>query len=61
MKSEEQKDRVLSHEERKVFDFIDKDPILEIEGTVEYPVMYRALGSDPRTAQIGRASCRERV
>lgn len=50
MKSEEQKDRVLSHHERKVFDFIDQDPVLEIEGTVEYPVMYRALGTEPRTS-----------
>jgi glucosamine--fructose-6-phosphate aminotransferase (isomerizing) len=49
MKSDDQKDRILSHEERKVFDFIDKDPVLEIEGTAEYPVMYRALGSEPRT------------
>lgn len=50
MKSEEQKDRILKYEERKVFDFIDKEPVLEIEGTVEYPVMYRALGVEPRTA-----------
>lgn len=48
MKSENQKDRVISHEERKVFDFIDEDPVLEIEGTAEYPVMYRALGTEPR-------------
>jgi glucosamine--fructose-6-phosphate aminotransferase (isomerizing) len=49
MKSDEQKDRIISHEERKVFDFVDSDPVLEIEGTAEYPVMYRALGSEPRT------------
>lgn len=45
-----QQDRVMKHEERpKVFDFTDRDPVLDIEATTEYPVMYRALGTEPRT------------
>jgi glucosamine--fructose-6-phosphate aminotransferase (isomerizing) len=41
----------MKHEERpRVFDFTDRDPVLEIEATSEYPVMYRALGTEPKTA-----------
>ncbi|WXG45426.1 MAG: SIS domain-containing protein [Candidatus Atabeyarchaeum deiterrae] len=44
-------DRAMKHEERpKTFDFTDRDPVLDTEGTTEYPVMYRALGTDPRSA-----------
>jgi len=43
-------DKVMDQKNRtKIFDFFDKDPISEIEGTGEYPIMYRALGSEPRT------------
>jgi glucosamine 6-phosphate synthetase-like amidotransferase/phosphosugar isomerase protein len=46
----DQRDRVMKYEERpKVFDFTDRDPVLDIEATSEYPVMYRALGTEPRT------------
>jgi glucosamine--fructose-6-phosphate aminotransferase (isomerizing) len=54
MKKGEPKDtdkpkRVMRQEERpKIFDFVEKDPVLDIEATTEYPVMYRALGSEPR-------------
>jgi glucosamine--fructose-6-phosphate aminotransferase (isomerizing) len=44
------RDRVTKYEERpKVFDFAERDPVLDIEATSEYPVMYRALGTEPRT------------
>jgi glucosamine--fructose-6-phosphate aminotransferase (isomerizing) len=40
----------MKQDERpKIFDFIDKDEVLDIEATTEYPVMYRALGTKPRT------------
>lgn len=46
----DQRDRVTKYEERpKVFDFAERDPVLNIEATSEYPVMYRALGTEPRT------------
>jgi fructoselysine-6-P-deglycase FrlB-like protein len=44
-----QEDRVLSHGERQTFDFLGDDPSARIEATTEYPVMYHALGTEPRT------------
>jgi glucosamine--fructose-6-phosphate aminotransferase (isomerizing) len=50
-KSMDERERVMEEEERpRVFDFVEKDPILDIEATTEYPVMYRALGSEPKTS-----------
>jgi glucosamine--fructose-6-phosphate aminotransferase (isomerizing) len=34
----------------RVFDFVEKDAVLDIEATTEYPVMYRALGTEPKTS-----------
>ena len=45
----EQKNKVLKHEERKKFDFVADDPTGRIEATTEYPIMYYALGSEPKT------------
>lgn len=43
-------EKIMEQEKRtKIFDFFEKDPELEIEATGEYPIMYRALGSEPRT------------
>nr|MDO8099284.1 SIS domain-containing protein [Candidatus Njordarchaeota archaeon] len=48
-KDAEQRKQVMKHEDRpKTFDFVDKDAVLDIEATTEYPVMYRALGTEPR-------------
>lgn len=44
-----QEDRVIKHEERKKFDFLENDPVGRIEATTEYPVMYHALGTEPKT------------
>jgi fructoselysine-6-P-deglycase FrlB-like protein len=44
-----QENRVLTHGERETFDFLGDDPAARIEATTEYPVMYRALGTEPRT------------
>jgi glucosamine 6-phosphate synthetase-like amidotransferase/phosphosugar isomerase protein len=50
-KKRDPRETVMKQEERpKVFDFVEKDPVLELEATAEYPVMYRALGSEPKTA-----------
>ena len=46
---EGQEDKVIKHEERKRFDFLEDDPVKRIEATTEYPVMYYALGTEPRT------------
>lgn len=43
-----QENKVLKHEERKKFDFIADDPTGRIEATTEYPIMYHALGSEPK-------------
>jgi glucosamine--fructose-6-phosphate aminotransferase (isomerizing) len=49
-KNAEQRSRAMKHDERpKIFDLIDKDEVLDTEATTEYPVMYRALGTKPRT------------
>jgi len=45
----DQKDKILKYEQRKKFDFLENDPIGRIEATTEYPIMYHALGSNPRT------------
>lgn len=45
----EQKDKVLKYKERKKFDFVADDPTSRIEATTEYPIMYYALGSEPKT------------
>ena len=45
----DQKDKILKYEQRKKFDFVENDPIGRIEATTEYPIMYHALGSNPRT------------
>lgn len=48
-KDVDQRERVMKHEDRpKTFDFVDKNAVLDIEATTEYPVMYRALGTKPR-------------
>jgi glucosamine 6-phosphate synthetase-like amidotransferase/phosphosugar isomerase protein len=44
-----QEDKVMKHEDRKKFDFLEDDPVARIEATTEYPVMYYALGTEPRT------------
>lgn len=44
-----QEEKVMKHEERKKFDFLEGDPIGRIEATTEHPVMYYALGSESRT------------
>ncbi|MBS7252182.1 MAG: hypothetical protein KIH08_16545 [Candidatus Freyarchaeota archaeon] len=45
-----QEKRVMRHDERPAaWSFIKGDRFQEIEGTTEYPVMYRALGSKPAT------------
>ena len=43
-----QEDKVIKHEDRKKFDFLEDDPVGRIEATTEYPVMYYALGSEPK-------------
>ncbi len=43
-----QEDKVIKYEQRKKFDFLEGD-LSRIEATTEYPVMYHALGSEPRT------------
>ena len=45
----EQKDKVLKYKERKKFDFVADDPTGRIEATTEHPIMYYALGSEPKT------------
>ena len=40
---------MLTHRERQTFDFLGDDPAERIEATTEYPVMYHALGTEPRT------------
>ena len=45
----DQEDKVMKQEDRKKFDFLENDPVGRIEGTTEYPVMYHALGTEPRT------------
>ncbi|GEM_PF-4803739 len=45
-----QEKRVMKHDERPAaWSFIKGDRYREIEGTTEYPVMYRALGAKPAT------------
>jgi glucosamine--fructose-6-phosphate aminotransferase (isomerizing) len=44
-----QEDKVLEYKDRKKFDFLEDDPVGRIESTTEYPVMYHALGSEPKT------------
>ncbi|MEM2135894.1 MAG: SIS domain-containing protein [Candidatus Jordarchaeaceae archaeon] len=45
-----QEKRVMRHDERPAaWSFIKEDRHQEIEGTTEYPVMYRALGTKPAT------------
>ncbi|HMF33881.1 MAG TPA: SIS domain-containing protein [Candidatus Lokiarchaeia archaeon] len=43
-----QADKVIRAQDRKKFDFLEGDP-RRIEATTEYPVMYHALGTEPRT------------
>lgn len=43
-----QEDKVIKHEDRKKFDFLEDDLVSRIEATTEYPVMYYALGTEPR-------------
>jgi len=45
----DQKDKILNYDQRKKFDFLENDPIGRVEATTEYPIMYYALGSNPRT------------
>jgi len=46
----DRRERAMKHEDRsKTFDFVDKDAVLDIEATTEYPVMYGALGTEPGT------------
>jgi glucosamine--fructose-6-phosphate aminotransferase (isomerizing) len=48
--NQDERDSAMRQENRpRIFDFVDKDPILDIEATTEYPVMYRALGSEQRS------------
>ena len=44
-----QEDKVLKYKERKKFDFVAEDPTSRIEATTEHPIMYYALGSEPKT------------
>lgn len=44
-----QENKILKHEERKKFDFLGDDPTGRIEATTEDPIMYHALGSEPKT------------
>ncbi|TFG15401.1 MAG: SIS domain-containing protein [Promethearchaeota archaeon] len=44
-----QEDKVLKYKERKKFDFVAEDPTCRIEATTEHPIMYYALGSEPKT------------
>ena len=44
-----QEDKVMKYEDRKKFDFTEDDPVGRIEATAEYPIMYHALGTEPRT------------
>lgn len=45
----EQEDKVMKQDDRKKFDFVEDDPVGRIEATTEYPIMYHALGSEPKT------------
>ena len=50
-KNADKQERIMRQEDRpRVFDFVEKNAVLDIEATTEYPVMYRALGSEPRTS-----------
>ncbi|MFX0070149.1 MAG: SIS domain-containing protein [Candidatus Hermodarchaeota archaeon] len=44
-----QENKVLDYKERKKFDFVADNPTSRIEATTEYPIMYYALGSEPKT------------
>jgi glucosamine 6-phosphate synthetase-like amidotransferase/phosphosugar isomerase protein len=44
----DQEDKVLNYKDRKKFDFLGGDPKKRIEGTSENPIMYHALGSEPK-------------
>jgi len=44
-----QEDKILSQKDRKKFDFLgDKKGVERLEATTEYPIMYYALGTEPR-------------
>jgi glucosamine 6-phosphate synthetase-like amidotransferase/phosphosugar isomerase protein len=44
----DQEDKVLNYKDRKKFDFLGDDPEKRIEETSENPIMYHALGSEPK-------------
>jgi len=44
-----QAEEVLTQADRPAFDSLGDDPTGHIEATAEYPIMYHALGSEPRT------------
>ena len=44
----DQEDKILSQKDRKKFDFLADKRIERLEATTEYPIMYYALGTEPR-------------